>query len=250
MLFEGKDAVFVNESNYKKILNSACNIDGAVLISAFGGKSAIPIARDLYKKGIEIRLFTCNKNALVMNYIDPSRVFLFPKQREPYTYNTSTYMGMLLANTRENPGKIFNYIKTVIDPLLDIDFSKYSSFVFIIPEQLYEIKGMFEVKFVELFGRKIPNCTATLERMKHAVTVVDTDDDLFVSFGCNNNIWGKYRLGIPLSKDIDYAGMMAIGYYVIGKIQEQKPKWFEKSIEKHCKDESAAFGHKIEPIVE
>jgi hypothetical protein len=43
---------------------------------------------------------------------------------------------------------------------------------------------------------------------------------------------------------------MAVGYYVIGRLQTQKPDWFKRSIASFADRASTAFGQTIKPIVE
>ena len=54
--------------------------------------------------------------------------YVFPKQREPYTYNTSTYLGMILGRTKEDPKKIETFIKNKVDKIKLPSFKKYNKF--------------------------------------------------------------------------------------------------------------------------
>ena len=72
---------------------------------------------------------------------------------------------------------------------------------------------------------------------------------MFVSFGREKMPLGKDRLTIPLPENATYPAIMAIGYYVIGKLQAQKPAWFKESVESFTQRASEVFGQKIEPIV-
>jgi len=71
----------------------------------------------------------------------------------------------------------------------------------------------------------------------------------FLAFGRENTTFGQHRLTIPLPANCTYPGIMATGYYAIGKLQAQKPAWFKESIESFAERASKAFGQKIEPIV-
>jgi len=248
ILFWDKDAIFTDESTYEKKLESIKEIDGSILVSSFGGKSAPEIARTLVERKIESRLLTCNPNAEAKKYIDGDKIFVFPKQAEPYTYNVSTYLGMILAKTKENPKKILDFIKDKIDPLIP-DLSKYDAFYFIVPKKLENIRGMFLTKFDELFGSEISGRAFTLQQTKHGRTVVPSETELFVSFEDNKD-FGINRLNLPLPENADYGSMLAIGYYFIGKIQEQNYPWFKENIEEYCKKMSEQFGNEIKPIVE
>ena len=251
ILFEDHDAVFANESTYQKVLPSIHLVSRGIIISASGGKHAPGIAQYLGERGLEVTLLTCNKDAPAKEHIPDGKVIVFPKQREPYTYNTSTYMGMILSKKREKPQYILDHIENAVKPAVDdFDFSRFDGFYFIVPDKFDKLREIFATKFVELFGRKVARDIFTPEQSKHATTVVQSDAELFVSFGYENNTWGKHRLHIPLPSGAGYAAMMAIGYYVIGKIQAQKPPWFKERIQEYCEEAGRGFDQIIKPIVE
>lgn len=249
IIFEDYDAVFADESTYENKLKKIKTIDGVVLISASGGKHAPIIAKKAKSYEKKVTLITNNEKALAKKFADET--YVFPKNREPYTYNTSTYMGMILGKTKENPKRILQFIEGRIDKVKFPDFSKYKSYFLIVPEEFAGTIRLLNVKFIELFGRKIARDVETFEYMKHAVTVVP-GDELFISFGKKNETWGakKNRLYIPLPKNAGYAAMMAVGYYVIGNIQKAQPVWFKKNIQNYTEKTSKIFGSEIKPIVE
>jgi len=251
IIFEDTDAVFASESNFESKLEHIPDIDGVILISASGGKHAPVIAKYAKDIGKSVILITNNQNAEAAKFIEDDKIFVFPKNREPYTYNTSTYMGMILGKTNEDPEKIQKFIQQQIDTLTFPDFSQYNKYFLIIPPKFSGIIRMLEVKFIELFGRKIARDVETSEYMKHAVTVVPSGE-LFVSFGEENTMWGEpdQRLHIPLPENAGYAAMMAIGYYVIAQIQKQHPPYFKDNITLYTEKASNVFGSIINPIVE
>jgi len=212
IIFEDIDAVFASESNFESKLKHIPDIDGVILISASGGKHAPIIAKYAKDIGKSVILITNNPNAEAAKFIEDDKIFVFPKNREPYTYNTSTYMGMILGKTNEDPEKIQKFIQQQIDTLTFPDFSQYDKYFLITPPKFFGIIRMLEVKFIELFGRKIARDVETSEYMKHAVTVVPSDE-LFISFGEENTMWGEpgQRFHIPLPENAGYAAMMAIG---------------------------------------
>ena len=57
-------------------------------------------------KKIATILFTTNKDAPAKKFV--KKTLVFPKQREPYTYNTTTYLSMILASTKETTKKILS----------------------------------------------------------------------------------------------------------------------------------------------
>jgi len=251
IIFQDLDAIFASESDFEEKLKSIESIDGVVLISASGGKHAPIIAKRSKELGKRIALITNNPDAPASEFVEKDNVFVFPKNREPYTYNTSTYMGMILGYTGEDPAEIEQVIKQQVDVITFPNFSKYDKYFLIVPSRFLGIIRMFEVKFIELFGRKIARDVETSEYMKHAVTVVPSDE-LFISFGDENNTWGEpdQRLHIPLPDNAGYATMMAVGYYVIAQIQKQHKPYFKENIASYTKEVSKIFGSTISPIVE
>jgi hypothetical protein len=252
LLFDDVDAVFADESSYMAKLANIPSIDGAFLISASGGKHAIEIASVLAERNIPCELLTNNENAPAKELLPPSSVHVFPKNREPYTYNTSTYLGMILSKTSEDPKEIATFIQEQVVSLIPHNLASYDAFYLMVPDEFTEVREMFKTKFDELFGPKLMARVFTFEQTKHAKTVIQGNRELFVSFGVDNTTFGnpEHRLTIPLSQDADYGAMMAIGYYFIGQIQKQFPPYYKNRIVAYTKETSEAFGSIILPIVE
>jgi len=253
IIFEDKNATFASESNFEKKLKGIKEIDGVVIISASGGKHSPIIAKVSKKYKKHITLITNTPSNPSEKYLDKKHKYdeyIFPKQREPYTYNTSTYLSMILGKTGEDPKKIYNYIKNKTSKIKLANFKKYDKFYILVPTKFSGIVRMLQVKFIELFGRQIARDVETIEYIKHATTIVPSTNELFISFGEKNKHYGKNKLFIPLPKNADYGSMMAISYFIIGKIQEAKPDYFKKNIERYCKEASKIFGEEIKPIVE
>lgn len=254
IIFQDFDAIFASESNYEEKLRYIESIDGVVLVSASGEKHAPIISKTAKKYKKHIALITNTKNSSAGKELDHQHdydEYIFPKNREPYTYNTSTYMGMILGYTGEDPEKIYRFILENINTLPFPDLSKYDKFYLIVPPQFSGIIRMLEVKFIELFGRNIARDVETSEYVPHATTVAPSDE-LFISFGYENKIWGepKNRLNIPLPEKAGYGTMMAIGYYTIAQIQKQHPPYFKENIVTYSEFVSEIFGSTITPIVE
>ncbi|MFH1683243.1 MAG: hypothetical protein ABIA37_05605 [Candidatus Woesearchaeota archaeon] len=241
------DAVFADESNFEGKLKKIKAIDGVVLISASGGKHAPIIVKTAQRYKKKITLITNNEHALAKEFAD--EVYIFPKNKEPYTYNVSTYLGMILGKTKEDPQKILQFIKEKIDRLVLPDFKGYKKYYLLVPEEFVEIIRMLNVKFMELFGRNIARDIETFEYAKHSTTVVPAEKELFISFGKKNDLWGKERLFVPLPKNANYGAMMAISYYLIGMIQKEQPAWFRKNIVEYTQKASKIFKQEIKPIV-
>lgn len=254
IIFENVDAIFASESNYEGKLKHMDSIDGVVIVSASGEKHAPIIAHTAKNYGKHVTLITNSRDSSAAHELDrshPYDEYLFPKNREPYTYNTSTYMGMILGHSGEDPALIERFIREKIDTLAFPDLSRYDKFFLIVPPRFSGIVRMLEVKFIELFGRTIARDVETAEYVRHATTVVPTDE-LFIAFGEENTTWGNpdQRLFVPLPEHAGYAGMMAVGYYTIAQIQKQHPPYFKKNIAAWTKEVSRIFKQDVSPIVE
>lgn len=248
VLFHGADALFATESDYQDILDRIASIDGVVLVSASGEKHAPLIAQYAQRREKPLTLYTTNESAPAREFATVTE--LFPKNREPYTYNTSTYLGMILAHTGERAESIHEFITTQVASRID-SLEKHQSYCLIVPPEYAELKELFEIKFHELFGARVYGRVFTTEEIKHAKTIVPSDE-LFVSFGHENTTWGQedQRITIPLPDDAQFGALMAIGYYVIGRIQKLHEPYFKKHIVAYTKEVSKIFGHEVHPIVE
>lgn len=235
ILFHG---VHANESNYLEKLKTE-KIDGCILISASGGKHSHTIAKLMKKKKIKTILLTNNPAGKATKFVN--KMYVFPKNIEPYTYNTSTYLAMILSKTSENPEKILNFLKKIKVPNL----KKYKSYYFIVPEKFDLIREFYETKFDELFGPMIQGEAFTYEQTKHAKTIIESSKELFIGIGVNNKIFGKKRLNYKLPKSADFGLIFCLGYYLIGKIQKSNPPWFKKNIRNYIKKASRIFKEKI-----
>lgn len=253
ILFRDSDAVFADESSYQRMLEAVPTIDGAVLISASGAKDAIGIADNLCARGLPVQLFTNNPDAPAKDCIGPESVTVFPKNREPYTYNMSTYLGMILSQTKENPRDIIEYIRTDIAPHVPENLASYDAFFFTLPPEHGLVGSMFLTKFDELFGARVSARAFTVEQVKHAKTLVPTETELFLNFG---DAAARYTKNISesvtfhLARGLRYGTLMAVGYYIIGKIQEAHPPYFKNYLPEYIAHASEFFGQKIDPIVE
>lgn len=252
ILFDKADAVFASESTIDDRLQHIPAIDEVIIVSASGGKHAPIIARKAYEAGKHVTLITNTPDSPTQKELSASdlTIHIFPKNREPYTYNTSTYMGMILGTTGEDPTAIRRFIESEIAPLALPDFSQCTKYYLIVPPQFAGIIRMLQVKFIELFGRTIARDVETSEYVRHATTVAPSDE-LFIAFGEPNTTWGKpeNRLYVPLPDEADYGAMMAVGYYLVAQIQKAQPPHFKDNIAAYCQFVSGIFGEEIKPIV-
>lgn len=233
VVFKGEPCVFADEGQFRDVLKRETSLDAAVVISASGKKHAPIIIGELLARGLDTCLLTCNGDSDAAKLLPASRVFVTKSKPEPITYNTSTYMGMMLAKTRENPRVIKAHLLRRVKPLLR-GFKKYRAFYLMVPAEFDLMREMLITKFDELFGPKLPGRCYTEAQTFHAKTVVPWDKELFISFGFKNAHFGSQRLTVPLPANAGFVSMMATGYYVIGHIQAQFPPWFKRNAEKYA----------------
>jgi hypothetical protein len=228
IVFAGQDAVFADEGQYQALLASDKSFDGGVVISASGTKHGPVMVEHLKAAGLDPYLLTCAPDSPAAKLLDPSHVVATKSQPEPITYNTSTYMGMILSRTGESAAAIRKHLLDSVRPKVP-DLRKYRAFYLIVPEEFGLEIPMFITKFDELFGGRVAGRCYTLGQTLHAKTVVPWKKELFISFGEKNKLFGSARLDIRLPRNAGLAGMLATGYYVIGHIQKQLPAWFRKN---------------------
>jgi len=234
IIFADEHAVFADEGQYQRALQKIPGIDGAVVISASGQKDASGIVGYL-KERLETYLLTCNVESAAARLLPKDHVVVTRRNPEPITYNTSTYLGMILAKTREKVKPILEHIEREVKPRIPSNLTKYDAFFLIVQPEFDLVREMFVTKFDELFGPMLTGRCYTWRQTLHAKTVVPSEKELFISFGYDNELFGyeEARLNIPLPQGAGYAAMMAVGYYVIGHIQAQFPPWFKRNADRY-----------------
>tara|TARA_B100000745_G_scaffold278841_1_gene210062 strand:- start:3117 stop:4052 length:936 start_codon:yes stop_codon:yes gene_type:complete len=252
ILFDGVDAFYGDESTYGAMLQMPSHYDGVVILSASGKKHAIAMVEIAQKAHLDTYLITNTKDADAARSLDEDHVFVFQKNREPYTYNTSTYFTPVFGKTEEDASAIASFIEHEVSAHLLRNFDDYEAYALIIPSRFKYARAMLRTKFDELFGPMVVGRVFTDEEIKHAKTVVSSGRELLISFGVENEHYGipKNRLQIPLPKAVQYGGFLAISYYVVGKIQEAHPPYFAQSVAKYTQTASRIFDQDITPIVE
>lgn len=230
IIFADEDAVFADEGQYRSARQRVPGIDGAVVISASGQKDALGIVGFL-KEEVETYLLTCNGDSPAAQLLPKDHVVVTPRNPEPITYNTSTYLGMILAKTGEEVQPILDHIEREVEPRIPSDLTKYDAFYLIVEPEFDLVREMLLTKFDELFGPMLTGRCYTWRQTLHAKTLVQSEKELFISFGYDNELFGHEdaRLNIPLPPNAGYAAMTAIGYYVIGHIQAQFSPWFKSN---------------------
>ncbi|EKD86261.1 MAG: hypothetical protein ACD_37C00384G0001, partial [uncultured bacterium] len=162
-------------------------------------------------------------------------VHVFKSLSEPYTYNTSTYMGMILSATKENPTEIKKYIENLNFPE---GFDKFSSYSFVLPDKYLNICPMLDIKKSELFGPHLSLRAFSQGHARHAKFVVRSNEELVISLGQSNEFYGEpdSRWDISLPENLSFAGVMAVTYYIVGKIQASKAPFFKENISNYVND--------------
>lgn len=240
ILFAQEDALFCDEGQYQAAIERHPDVDSVVVISASGKKHAPILVGDLLAHGLPVHLLTCNAESPAAALLPPNRVIATRSNLEPITYNTSTYLGMVLAGTREDPIAIKRHLLQKVAPLLS-DLGRYEAY-YLMTLPAFELElPMFVTKFDELFGGRMAGRCYTTEQTLHAKTVVPWEKELFIAFGCQNDDFGSARLYVPLPENAGHAAMIATGYYVIGHIQAQKPAWFRQNAGEYAKIQKRLF---------
>lgn len=246
IIFSGRPAILANESNFKKILSAYKKliknktIDSAIIISASGEKDSVWEIKSAKKFGLKTTLLTCAPKSSAAGLAD--KVIVYKKLAEPYTYNVSTYLGIILSASGEKAEDIKKFLKTLS---LKNDLKKYTSYAFILPDEFAAIAPMLEIKRNELFGPYVSLRAFSYGEARHAKFVNNSRKELLISFGENKYFGFKNnRLEIKMPKKAKHAFVMALGYYLVGRIQASKPAYFKKNIAAFCQEGPKAYGGK------
>ncbi|MFZ4632005.1 MAG: SIS domain-containing protein [Patescibacteria group bacterium] len=244
IIFADQPAIIATESNFKKILTdykkliNNKTITQAVVISASGEKDSVWEIKLAKKNKLKTTLLTCSPDSSAAKLAD--HVIAYKKLPEPYTYNTSTYLGIIMAAGKEEVGGTKDFIKKL---KLPTNFKKYSAYSFILPDEFGAIAPMLEIKRNELFGPYLSLRAFSFGEARHAKFVNNFDKELVISFGENKYFGLKNnRFQIKIPNNAGNSFIMALAYYLIGLIQESKPAYFKKNIEKFCLEGPKAYG--------
>ncbi|MFA5023696.1 MAG: hypothetical protein WC523_01940 [Patescibacteria group bacterium] len=244
IIFADRPAIISHESNFQKILIAYQKliknktIKRAIIISASGEKDSIWETRLAKKSGLKTTLLTCNADSSAAKLAD--QVIVYKKLPEPYTYNVSTYLGIILSTSGEKAQNIKNNITKL---KLSKDLKKFTSYSFILPDEFAALAPMLEIKRNELFGPYVSLRAFSFGEARHAKFINNSDKELVISFGKNKYFGLKNnRWEINLPKSAGHAYVMALSYYLIGKIQGLKPAYFKKNIATFCKNGPRAYG--------
>ena len=255
ILFADKAAVFADESNYKSVLKAfkpAMDkklITQALVISSSGEKDSIWEVQESKKNNLHTTLLTCSADCTAGKYAD--KVIVYKKIAEPYTYNVSTYLGMMLSTTNEDVKLVKQQLEKAQFPE---NFNSYESYSFVLPDNYVNICPMIDIKKSELFGPHLSMRAFSSGHARHAKFVIPWEKELVISIGEKNEFYGHpdHRWDIDLSKSTNSGTMLSLTYYIVGKIQAAKNDYFKQNIENYCNDYGPkAYGKKevLEVIV-
>jgi hypothetical protein len=225
--------------------------DGLYIISASGGKHAIMLAQKGVASGLPTYLVTTNEHSPAAAIVGHDRTLVYPHIREPYTYNTSTYLSMLFGMKQESAEHILSFIEKHVEPAIPENVGEFNAFLITVPPKFKTIRKMLETKFDELFGPYIAGRAYTIEEVKHAKTVITNEQQCFIHFGDTTTLGSPGgRVTIPLPQDCGPAALIAIGYYVVGRIQRAHHPYYKEHIKTYVKEASKLFAQEILVIVE
>jgi hypothetical protein len=239
ILFQGRNAILADESNVKSIIKTYApmiknkTIKEALVISASGEKDSVWEIELAKKYGLKTSLLTCEADSSSAKIAD--KVYVYKKIAEPYTYNVSTYLGMILSATQTEPEKILSHIKKI---KLQKNFKKFQDYAFVLPDEYGAICPMLKIKGDELFGPHLSLRAFPDGHARHAKFINRWDKESIISFGIKNKHYGdpKSRWDIKLPAGADSAFVFSLAYFLIGKIQSAKPPYFKKNIANYCQD--------------
>lgn len=252
IIWAGKPAIFADESNFRTVvaLSNKSAQDGtlrnAVIISASGGKDSVWEIELAKQNGLRATLLTTKPQSDAAKIAD--EVVAFKSIPEPYTYNTSTYMGMMLGAVQEDVSRIKEYIESLRFPE---NFGDHKGYAFVVPDEFMQICPMLEIKQSELFGSKVTIRAFPQGHARHAKFVIRDSDEMVMSLGQKNDFFGdpNHRWDIDLPKDMKFAGIMALTYYIVGKAQASKHPYYKENIARYVSEDGpAAYGPSTKPF--
>lgn len=240
ILFSGRKAIIADESTFKKTIENYRDlinkkiIKEAIIISASGEKDSVWEIELAKKYKLKTILLTCSPDSSSAKIAD--EIIIYPKVSEPYTYNISTYLGMVLSATSENPKLILNFLKKL---KIKNGFKSYNSYSLILPDEFIAITPMIDIKKSELFGPKLSLRAFSFGHARHAKFVIRDKKELVITLGKEKNLYfgePQSRWQIELPNKVDFAFVLCLTYYLVGQIQKNKPAYFKNNIKGYCQD--------------
>jgi len=236
LLFNSRPAIFADESDLREKLTifqaliKNGSLREAIIISASGEKDSIWEIEAVKKYGLKTTLLTCRENSSAGRLADIS--YVFEKYPEPYSYNFSTYLGMILSFTRENPDKIKKYLLNIKQIP---NFKKYTYFSLILPDKFRPIADMLMVKDDELFGPHSSLRAYSEGQARHAKFICPSKKELLISFQ-KNPYFGlpENRWQLTLPKTAGPGLVLSLSYYLTGLLQKSRPPYFKRGLPEYC----------------
>jgi len=239
ILFSDKAAIFADESNFKTVIASyepvltKGLITDAVVISASGEKDSVWEIELAKQMRLKTTLLTCKPESSAAKIADT--VHAYKSIAEPYTYNTSTYLSMILSATQEKAENI----KKVVDATSVVSgFNEYTSYAFVLPDSYLNITPMIEIKRDELFGPHVLIRAFSEGHARHAKFIHPWDKELVICLGVKNVYFGhpEHRWDIDLAPSASFGTVLSLTYHICGLIQKAKPDYFMQHIANYCSD--------------
>lgn len=239
IIFSGRAAIVGDESNFRSLAGAYKQavdqklIQDAIIISASGEKDSIWEVEFAKSMGLKVTLLTCKPNSSAANIADS--VITYKSIAEPYTYNTSTYLGMILSTTGEQAAKIRTFIESI---KLPAQFNEYEAYAFVLPDVYATVGPMIEIKRDELFGPHVMIRANSQGICRHAKFVHPWEKELVITIGDKNIYFGhpNHRFDVALPEGISFGTVIALTYYLCGVIQKAKPDYFMQHLEAFCND--------------
>jgi hypothetical protein len=243
-------AVYANQDDFEDVwlrFGGRDRIDQLTLMTATGGRDAVTIARYFQEHGLaRRRLVTNTPDAQAAPFC--TDVIVLPQMPgEPHTYNVSTYMSMLVANSGEDPEAILACVESLEVPR---DIGDYPAYYFLVPAEYEPVAEMFNIKFREIFGSHVYGRASTEAHANHGLFVNRSNEELVVGLNVDNP-WRGYRrvnLHVPCIGDDTPGALLAAGYYLIGQIQRRKPSWFRENLFDYVDAVNRALGWNVRPF--
>jgi len=239
ILFSSRNAIITDESNFKMKIKAYVPmikkgvIKEAIIISASGEKDSVWEVELAKKNKLKTTLLTNSPDSSAAKISD--KVISYRKIAEPYSYNFSTYLAMILSATEEDPKQIVNYLKKLKLPR---NFKNYKAYAFVLADDYAGVRATLWQKDGELFGPYFSFRSYTEGQARHANFINPWEQELVIGIGIKNKYFGhpKGRWDIDLPKNAGQAFVFSLAYYLSGKIQESKPPYFKNNIEAYCND--------------
>lgn len=239
IIFSGRSAILCDETSFRSLAESYRDavkqglVKDAVIISSSGEKDSVWEVELAKSLGLTTTLLTCKPNSTAAKIAD--HVHSYKSIAEPYTYNTSTYLGMILSTTNEQPKDIKSFISSLVLPK---NFADYEAYAFVLPDTYAAVAPMIEIKRDELFGPHLMIRANSQGFSRHAKFVHPWEKELVISIGNDNPYFGHkdHRWFIPLPNHAGFGMVKALTYYLCGVLQKKKYPYFMENIENFCTD--------------